>query len=135
MRAFWLWLMICLLPLRALAGDAMALQTMPLGGPAASLQMSAPSAPEASGCHGQSHAAQAPMSALGHPDAIHHGDTPADESEHDVLCTVCDICHTTATLSPEPRFATASPGAAVPAHVRGPILSAERLPVHKPPIA
>ena len=134
MRIFWLWLMICLLPLRALAGDAMAIQ-MQQSAFAATEQAQAMPAPDAPGCHGQLHASSPTPEAMPQLGAMHHDGSEHGTAGHATLCLVCDVCHSTATLSPEPPIVAASPAANVPAHVRGPISSAERLPLHKPPIS
>jgi hypothetical protein len=134
MRMFWLWLMICLLPLRALAGDAMAIQ-MQQGSPSAISQAQAWPAPEVPGCHSQLDAVQPQDEARVHPGTIHHGNDHHETAGHTTLCLVCDICHSAAALSPVTQLVAAAPSAHVPAHVRGPITSAEHLPVHKPPIA
>lgn len=134
MRTFWLWLMIGLLPLRALAGGAMAIPIQQ-GTFAATGQVQTLPVPDVPGCHGPLHAAQQAHGAMPQPGAMHPDGSEPGSAGHATLCLVCDACHGSTPLGPTPRFEEPPPTATVPAHVHGPISSAERLPLHKPPIA
>ncbi len=136
MRALTLWLMMCLLPLRLLAGDAMAVQMQAAGGhaPAAAVSV-VEAAPSAShDCH-----EQATGEATHHQVHVHAnvaGAEPADQPHPGhAMCGLCDVCHNTlhtthATLLPAQELPRVLPAALSPL-----LTSAERLPGFKPPIA
>ena len=125
MRRFLMWMMICLLPLRLWAGDAMAVQHAPPAAHMVAVEVAVDvAAQDAHPCHGSEGPAASDM---------HH--SPADNSAHGGACGDCSVCHgPLAGLAVPAWTAPALPGA-VPQTVGWPALSANAPPHLKPPRA
>lgn len=127
-RAFFLALMIALLPLRGWVGDVMAMERL------GQALTTAPAAAIHDGCHeAQAHHDQdAAHEHLGQPPDGHgNSHAQADCSG----CTVCQICHSVVLASaPVPASTAALPTALPPSHARL-YASAEPVPGFKPPIS
>lgn len=126
MRRCLLMLMICLLPLRLWAGDAMAVQHAPATTHEAAVVMGQDAHP----CHG----ADAPLDVgvaaeTGHASHDTQGNTAAG------ACGDCSVCHGPLAGLPAPVWAAKTPPAAVPQTVGWSALSATALPQLKPPRA
>jgi len=127
-------LLILLLPLRGLIGDAMATQMAMPGhhAPAAGAM------PHADGDSGSAHAHVSPIASAAAADCGDHTGTTdsggAMDAEHCEACAMCQTCHTVAVLQPAglPTVAQISPRSPPAAmHV---FASAERTLLLKPPI-
>ncbi len=136
MRALTLWLMMCLLPLRLLAGDAMAVQMLAAGGhgpvAAVSFEEVAPSASH--DCHTQA------SGEATHPQVHAHanvtGAEPADQPHPGhAMCGLCDVCHNTLHAAHVALLPSQALPHVLPATLSPLLSSAERLPGFKPPIA
>ena len=129
MRALTLWLLMCLLPLRLLAGDAMVLQ-MQTAVAHGKANTAASVAPNGHGCHGTQTQEAAPGGSGGHSGTDHL--LPSDAPH--TGCGLCDLCHTpmhgAETLLLQ---ALELPRAAPAAHTHS-VCSAEGLPDYRPPI-
>ncbi|MDP3521965.1 MAG: hypothetical protein Q8S02_15225 [Hydrogenophaga sp.] len=117
MRRFLMWMMICLLPLRLWAGDAMAVQHAPPAAHEAVVVM----AQDAHPCHGA--------------DAPSDNTTAQAAAEHSGACGDCSVCHGPLAGLTTPVWAAKTLPAAVPQTVGWPPLSAHALPQLKPPRA
>ena len=122
MRCIFLILLIVMLPLRGMVGDAMAVQMMMPGSPATDIRENPPCKAIAIGDNKQS--------------AMPCQDVVAAESDADCdACVSCDVCHLSAFVS---TFATASLAMTVevkPASPEVQMVSAELILVVKPPVS
>lgn len=122
MRHIFLILLIVMLPLRGMVGDAMAVQMMMPGSPATDILENPPCKAIAIGDNKQS--------------AMPCQDVVAAESDADCdACVSCDVCHLSAFVS---TFATASLAMTVevkPASPEVQMVSAELILVVKPPVS
>lgn len=118
MRRCLLLLMICLLPLRLWAGDAMAMHHAP----AATLETVMAVAADAHPCHG----AEASPDVTGQTDA----GTP-----HSGACGDCSVCHGPMAGLALPGWATPALPAALPHTLGWSAVSAQEPPQFKPPRA
>ncbi len=128
MRRTLLLLMIALLPLRAWAGDVMAL-TVSLSAAAAVVQTGVPP------CHGDS-ASHTPSPSVEATDvALHTVQTDSHSDHTNAGCTSCDICHVSALGGPVACSSPPSPlmGFSAPTSTR--FTSAVLPGQQKPPIA
>jgi len=136
-RTLVLLLMVCLLPLRAWAGDAMALAHADAWHGAATAQAT-PAQPHAH-CHGTeaAEAADTTHATHGGSHGASHGSGPDNGHAHDhaSACTGCDICHSQVACDAAPVWLAALLPAPPLAH--GPLrfASAPPLPRFKPPRA
>lgn len=127
MRRTLLLLMIALLPLRAWAGDVMAL-TVSLSAAAAVVQTGVPP------CHGDS-ASHTPSSVEA-TDVAHHTAQTDNHSDHtNAGCTSCDICHVSALGGPVACSSPPSPLVGFSASTSARFSSAVLPGQQKPPIA
>ncbi|GAB3186548.1 hypothetical protein [Hydrogenophaga aquatica] len=136
MRALTLWLMMCLLPLRLLAGDAMAVQAQVAGGhmPAASMPK-AQAAPQASrDCHGQTVGKAMSHHAHGQTDTASPASADKAHPGH-AMCGLCDVCHSTLHAATAVSLPAQELPRVLPAALTPRLSSAEPLPGFKPPIA
>lgn len=114
MRRFLMWMMICLLPLRLWASDAMAVQHVPAAAQAAVVAM----AQDAHPCHAAEDAAKA---------------SPAQTTKHGSACGDCSVCHGPIAGPALPSWAAPTLPAAVPHTLGWSALSAHTPPQLKPP--
>lgn len=136
MRALTLWLMICLLPLRLLAGDAMAVQMQAAGGygPVAAVS-SVDAAPSAShDCHTQASGKATPPEVHAHANAASAEPAQQPHPGH-AMCGLCDVCHNTLHTAHVALLPSQALTHVLPATLTPLLSSAERLPGFKPPIA
>ena len=136
MRAFTLWLMMCLLPLRLLAGDAMAVQMQAAGGhaPAPAVSVVAAAQSVRHDCHEQA------TGETTHPEVHAHanvtGAEPANQPHPGhAMCGLCDVCHNTLHTAHVALLPSQALAHVLPATLTPLLSSAERLPGFKPPIA
>lgn len=139
MRRYLLLLLIALLPLRAWAGDAMALAVVAAPGMAAAATPAPP-------CHGEQaapsgHGAQMSPSSHGEQAAVagtsvtaHTDDHGNDHSEH-AACSCCDICHGSVLSGPVVSSSACAPMTGHPWPVGVRFASAVLPGQHKPPIS
>lgn len=123
MRRIFLILLIVMLPLRGMVGDAMAVQMMMPGSPAADILENPPCKAIAIGDNKQS--------AMPCQDVVAAESCDADCD----ACVSCDVCHLSAFVS---TFATASLAMTVQAKPASPevqMVSAELILVVKPPVS
>lgn len=145
MRRALIWLMLCLLPLRLWASDAMAVQHAPATahhGSAVVLVLDQHAHP----CHGVEDTAGAvhttPRAAdadgVAEPSSTHatsHANTDVAGSEHGVGCGDCSVCHGPLAGLTVACWAANTLPAALPQATGWPALSANALPHLKPPRA
>jgi mono/diheme cytochrome c family protein len=124
MRRFLMWMMICLLPLRLWAGDAMAVQHTQPAAHAAVLV----AAQDAHPCHGTD--AAATEAAAGTDKASNTAIT-----EHGSTCGDCSVCHGPLAGLALPTWAAPALPDGVPQALGWSALSASALPHLKPPRA
>ena len=119
MRRYLLWMMICLLPLRLWAGDAMAVQHAPAAAHEVVMAMTADDHP----CHGA--------------EATSDTGTPADHTtvKHGSACGDCSVCHGPLAGLTLPTWAAPALPDAVPRTRGWSALSANALPQLEPPRA
>ncbi len=128
MRRTLLLLMIALLPLRAWAGDVMAL-TVSLSATAAVVQTGVPP------CHGDS-ASHTPSPSVDTTNVAHHtAQTDSHSDNTQASCTSCDICHVSALGGPAVCSSPPSPLVGFSAPTSARFASAVLPGQHKPPIA
>lgn len=126
MRRFLMWMMICLLPLRLWAGDAMAVQHIP---PANEVNVTVGQI-AAHPCHGTD-ASAADASTHGPDHQGHH----AVASEHAGVCGDCSVCHGPLAGLTLPIWTAPLQGGALPQTSGWNALTAIPLPQLKPPRA
>lgn len=130
MRRFLMWMMICLLPLRLWAGDAIAVQHAPPAVHEAGMLM----AQDAHPCHG----ADATTDGVSDPAAGNehrNGHGPQHGNGHSNTCGDCSVCHGPLAGVAVPNWATPVLPRAVPQALGWSALSANALPHLKPPRA
>lgn len=141
MRRFLMWMMICLLPLRLWAGDAMAVQHVP---PAASAVTVATSPYAAHPCHGVDVASAETHEPAAHHSKVHGGahDSTLDSTfafepgnPHNSSCGDCSVCHGPLAGLSVPAWTAPQQAGALPQALGWNALSASPLPQLKPPRA
>jgi hypothetical protein len=135
MRRWFFVLLILLLPLRGLIGDAMATQMAMPGhhAPAISPMLHEDGASGSAHAHASSVASAAAADCGGNTGALDTGE--AMDAAHCETCAMCQTCHTVAVLQPAglptvPQISPRSPSAAMHRFA-----SAERALFLKPPIS
>ena len=131
MRRCLMWIMICLLPLRLWAGDAMAVQHVPPTAAHAAMATVAALAPDAHPCH-TAEAAEATDTAA---TATHHAMPSEAETGHHGACGDCSVCHGPLAGLALPSWMPPALASARPHTIGWSALSANGPPHLKPPRA
>lgn len=137
MHRLLLWMMICLLPLRLWAGDAMAVQHVP---PAASEVAVVMSPHAAHPCHGVDVASASTQEAATHHSTDHSGAHDGQHAfepggQHNSGCGDCSVCHGPLAGLSVPVWTAPRQAGGLPQTLGWNALSASPLPQLKPPRA